>query len=200
MNIWRRMRGGKISGLFIILGRSKINFHMKTIFFSCLFFSVLIFTGCRQKEEPKKSPGTITKAQVAAAAKDYFMHKLKNPVGGENEGFYRIQGDEEMVLFGNNKIFIGKLDNDETEDAVLTYGYSKTGQMAMDRHLVLLNDSGLHVVSDFPKTMTIEGINSRMVVAVVDTGTHYFNSKPCPSCSVEQEFKLVNDSLVRVKN
>ena len=49
----------------------------------------------------------------------------------------------ELAIFKQDRIFIGKLDNDETQDAVVTYGYQKTGSMAYDRHLILLNTDSL---------------------------------------------------------
>ncbi len=172
---------------------------MKTFFHVCFAISVFLSASCTHQKEPQKATGNITKDQVAAAVTEYFKHKLKNPVAGENEGFYRIQGDEELCLFSRDRIFIGKLDDNETEDAIVTYGYEKTGQQAIDRHLILLNDSVLHVVKDFPYAMTIKGINSRTIVAMVDTGKRDLNTIPCPSCRELQQLKLVNDSLVVVK-
>ena len=173
--------------------------RMKTLIPVCFLFAVLLAIGCGQSKQPKQSPEKLTKAQVASAVKEYFMRKLRNPVAGENEGLYRIQGDQEICLFSLDKIFIGQLDSNNTEDAIVTYGYEKTDQMAIDRHLILLHDSTLHVVKDFPYAMTVRGINSRMVVAVVDTGKKDLNAIPCSACQELQQLKLVNDSLVVVK-
>ena len=105
----------------------------------------------------------------------------------------------ETSIFKQEKIFIGKLDNDETQDAVVTYGYQKTGSMAYDRHLILLNKDSLRVINDFPAVMKIQEIASRRVVAIADTTPKEMNVAPCPSCQVLMQLKLQGDSLVREK-
>ena len=176
---------------------------MKTVIYSTFFLFIVMLSSCNGKKEnvmsTVKPPVKITKTQVTQAVISYFKQKFKNPIIGENEGLVRIQGDMEVCIFKQDKIFIGKLDNDETQDAVVTYGYQKTGSLAIDRHIILLNTDSLRVVSDFPAVMKIQEIASKRVIAVVDTTPKEVNTPPCPSCQVLVQLKLEGDSLVREK-
>jgi hypothetical protein len=176
---------------------------MKTVIYSTFFLFILTLSSCNGKKENAMSSAKphvkITKAEVTQAVISYFKQKFKNPIIGENEGLVRIQGDMEVCIFKQDKIFIGKLDNDETQDAVVTYGYQKTGSLANDRHIILLNTDSLRVVNDFPAVMKIEEIASKRVIAVVDTTPKEVNTPPCPSCQVLVQLKLDGDSLVREK-
>lgn len=176
---------------------------MKTVIYSIFLLFVFLFSSCKgNKENTASSAGSlvkITKTQVTGVVKNYIKQRFKNPIVSENEGLVRIQGDLELAIFDQNKIFIGKLDNDETPDAVVTYGYQKVGSMAYDRHLVILNSDSLRVVKDFQAVMKILEINSRRVIAEVDTTPIEINAIPCPSCQAVIHLKLAGDSLVREK-
>ena len=176
---------------------------MKTVVYSTLFLFVIMLISCNGNKEnamsSAKPPVKITKAEVTQAVKNYFIQKFKNPIISENEGLVIIQGDMEISIFKQDRIFIGKLDNDQTQDAVVTYGYQKTGSMAYDRHLILLNTDSLRVVNDFAAAMKIEEIASKRVIALADTTPKEVNIAPCPSCQVLIQLKLVGDSLVREK-
>jgi hypothetical protein len=176
---------------------------MKTFRYGIFLLMIMLPGSCIGKRDHAgssvKPHANITKAEVARVVKNYFKQKFRDPVISENEGLVRVQGFMEMGIFSEDKIFIGKLDNDETQDAVVTYGYQKTGSMALDRHLILLNTDSLRVVKDFPRAMTIQEIASRRVIAVADTSPRELNAQPCPSCRMLIEFRLAGDSLVRVK-
>jgi len=173
---------------------------MKTAFYTSCIFYLVIFIACSGKNKSNQSHNKLTKDEVSGVVKEYLTNKLKNPIEGENEGLIRIQGDEEVCIFSRDKIFIGKLDNNESEDAIVTYGYQKTDEMATDRHIILLNDSVLHVVNDFQYAMTIQGISSRMIIALVDTGKKAMNTAPCALCRELREYKLNGDTIEWVKN
>ena len=174
---------------------------MKTVIYSTSFLIFMILSSCNgKKENVMSSPKPhvkITKTEVTQLVKNYFKLKFKEPIISENEGLVRIQGDREIAIFKVDRIFIGKLDNDETQDAVVTYGYQKTGSMAYDRHLILLNKDSLRVVNDFPAAMEIQEIASNKVIALIDTSPKQLDASPCPSCQFLIQLKLQGDSLVR---
>jgi hypothetical protein len=176
---------------------------MKTVLYCTFILFTLVLSSCNGKKgnpiSSSKPNAKITKAEVTRVVINYFEHKFKEPIISENEGLVRIQGYEETGIFKQDRIFIGKLDNDETPDAVVTYGYQKTGSMAYDRHLILLNKDSLRVVNDFPRVMKIVEIASNRVIAETDTTPKEVNAKPCPSCIVLVRLKLQGDSLVREK-
>jgi hypothetical protein len=176
---------------------------MKTTIFSTFFLFILMFSSCNGKKDngmsSAKPHDKITKAEVTQVVIKYFKQKFKEPIISETEDLVRIQGFMETSIFKQDRIFIGKLDNDETQDAVVTYGYQKTGSMAYDRHLILLNKDSLLIVNDFPAAMKIREISSRRVVAVADTTPKEMNVAPCPSCQFLIQLKLQGDSLVQDK-
>jgi hypothetical protein len=176
---------------------------MKTVIYSTFFLVLILLSSCNGKKNNEMSSAKphikITKAEVTQVVKNYFKQKFKEPIISETESLVRIQGNMEISIFKQDRIFIGKLDNDETEDAVVTYGYQKTGSMAYDRHLILLNKDSLRVVTDFPAVMKILEISSRRVIAEIDTTPKVFNVSPCPSCLELIKLKLQGDSLVREK-
>jgi hypothetical protein len=175
---------------------------MKTDIFKVAIMVVLTLSSCNGKwpnSLSRKNHGKITKAQVTRVVEDYFMHKFKNPVKGENEGLVRIQGDQEICLFKQDKIFIGKLDEDDTDDAIVTVGYQKTGSQAYDRHLILTNRDSLKVVRDFALPIDIQLISKRTVITTMDTSPREMNAGKCPSCRFLVDFKLQGDSLVRIR-
>lgn len=176
---------------------------MKTVIYCTFFLFTMVLFSCNgNKNNPissAKPEVKITKDLVTRTVKNYFKQKFKEPIISENEGLVRIQGYMETGIFKQDRIFIGKLDNDETPDAIVTYGYQKTGSMAYDRHLILLNKDSLRVVNDFPGAMKIVEIASKRVIAETDTTPKEVNAKPCPSCIVLVRLKLQGDSLVREK-
>jgi len=176
---------------------------MKTVIYNSFLLFIILLSSCNGKNEnvvsSEKPLVKITKAEVTRAVKNHFRQRFKDPIFSENEGLVRIQGDMELALFRQDKIFIGKLDNDETLDAIVTYGYQATGAMAFDRHIILLNKDSLRVVNDFPAVMNIQEIASRTVIALEDTSPKELNAAPCPSCQVLIQLKLQGDSLVREK-
>jgi hypothetical protein len=176
---------------------------MKTLIYSTFILIIMIISSCNGKKDnsmsPAQPPAKITKDEVAQVVKNYFKQKFKEPIISENEGLVRIQGNMELAIFKLDKIFIGKLDNDETQDAVVTYGYQKTGSLAYDRHLILLNTDSLRIVNDFPAAMEIKEIASKRVIALVDTTPKKLDTNPCPSCQFLVQLKLQGDSLVREK-
>jgi hypothetical protein len=176
---------------------------MKNVIYSIFILFLVLLSSCNGKKDnamsSAKPPIKITKAEVTRVVKNYFKQKFKEPIISENEGLVRIQGDMETGVFKQDRIFIGKLDNDETEDAMVTYGYQKTGSMAYDRHLILLNKDSLRIVNDFPAAMKIEEITSKRVIAETDTSPKELDAEPCPSCLVIIKLKLQGDSLVREK-
>jgi hypothetical protein len=176
---------------------------MKTAIYSTFFLFILLLGSCNGKKDnmttSAKPHDKITKAEVTQVVIKYFKQKFKDPIISENEGLVRIQGFMETSIFKQDRIFIGKLDNDETQDAVVTYGYQKTGSMASDRHLIILNKDSLQVVNDFPAAMKIQEIASKRVIALTDTTPKEVNVAPCPSCQVLIQLKLQGDSLVREK-
>jgi len=176
---------------------------MKTILIRILFFSILVLGSCNGKKEKGTSstqPSVkLTKAEVTRVVKNYFRQKFNDPIISENEGLVRIQGEMELVIFNQNKIFIGKLDKDETLDAIVTYGYEKTNDYAYDRHLILLNQDSLRIVNDFPAAMKIEEITARRVIALIDTSHYDLPHAPCASCQVLMQLRLEGDTLVREK-
>jgi hypothetical protein len=176
---------------------------MKTLIYSCFFLFIILFNSCngnRENATPSaNSPVKVTKSEVTRVVKNYFKQKFKNPIISENEGLVRIQGDMELGIFREDKIFIGKLDNDETLDAIVTYGYQATGAMAFDRHIILVNKDSLRVINDFPAVMAIQEIASGKVIALEDTSPKELNVGPCASCQVLIHLRLTGDSLVREK-
>lgn len=176
---------------------------MKTVIYSTFILIIVIISSCNGKKDNAKSTvqyhAKITKTEVVQVVKDYFKHKFKEPIISENEGLFRIQGNQEIAIFKEDKIFIGKLDNDDTQDAVVTYGYQKTGSLAYDRHLILLNTDSLRIVNDFPAAMEIKEIASKRVIALVDTTPKKLDTNPCPSCQFLVQLKLHGDSLVMEK-
>jgi hypothetical protein len=176
---------------------------MKTVINCAFFLSILLFISCNGKKEQAISSSVpnekITKAEVTQVVINYLKNKFKDPIISENEGLTRIQGYMETAIFKQDRIFIGKLDSDETQDAIVTYGYQKTGSMAYDRHLIILNKDSLRVINDFPEVMKIEEISSGKVIATKDTTPKKLDTQPCPSCIVMIKLKLQGDSLVLEK-
>jgi hypothetical protein len=176
---------------------------MKTLIFKTLLLFLIFFPSCNGNKENSASSAKhtvqTTKTEVSRVVINYFRQKFNQPIISENEGLTRIQGDMEIAVFKQDRIFIGKLDNDETLDAIVTYGYQKTGSLAYDRHIILLNKDSLQIVNDFPAVMQIQEIASRRVSAVVDTTPKKLDTSPCPKCQFLVQLKLQGDSLVMEK-
>jgi hypothetical protein len=176
--------------------------RMKTLLYFSPFLAFLLACSSSGIKDaghaPEKNVSKITRTQVAEAVKDYFMKNLVNPVAGENNELFRIQGDKEICMVKFTEIFTGKLNNDEKEDAIVSYSYEKTGSKPVKKHLILINDGGLHIVKDFTAPMVVLALSDRRVIAEVD------NSSPdipwqqgCHTCKETVIFRLQGDSLVR---
>lgn len=138
--------------------------------------------------------GTISH-NVIETTKSYLSSQLKNPVITVGRSVINIRGDGMQFIVTTRDIMIGQIDEDNTQDAIVSYLAIPAGKMNYRKHLLMLNKGEMKVVRDFASDMKVMQISNRTVWAEVPK---YGTNSPlhtCNKCTDNVKYKLVGDSL-----
>ena len=174
---------------------------MKTLFTLVFAFFILLSCGTGTQQENAVSESSrlkLNKSQVSAAMKKYLETKFTNPVSAENDGLIRVQGDGALGIMQPYGIFIGKINEDESEDAMVTYVYEETGKPAVTRHVVFLNTDSLRAVTELESDFNILAISKKTIITKIRTDAKD-TPMPCKLCSDTVKYILKGDELVEIQ-
>lgn len=173
------------------------------IYLGCL---ALLISGCKGtvNQNDNALTGTIPvkpeKKQVVEATRDYLMATVKNPIVSENSGLYRIQGTGEVYIFDPSGVSIGKLDEDDKDDAVITCTYESTGNDITKRLLILMNKDSLTVVTALTSDLSVLKISDKILYVERSTAPEDDPGVvPCSACVDTLRYRMVSDSLIELE-
>jgi hypothetical protein len=172
------------------------------LYFTCM---MVLLAGCKgsanRNEQAFENEVTVnlTQKQVVEATRNYLMSTVKDPLMGENNGLYRIQGIGEVYIFDPAGVVIGKLDDDKYTDAFISCTYEHLGEPVTKRHFAVMGGDSLRVVASMVSNMNVITISDNMVFGQVSTlPADDPGGAPCEICVDTLRYRVVNDSIVEV--
>ena len=158
----------------------KTNFHLFT------FLILLLTWSC-------DSDKSISK-QVIAASEKYILSQLTNPQKSiSDNGLITISDEQKKYIIEPSGIFLGLIDDDTTEDAIVSVSTFQGEYQTVSEQLIILNsEDGFKLVSAMESDMRIISLKDRIITADVpehSRNTPLFN---CPSCweVVKYQFRM----------
>jgi hypothetical protein len=175
------------------------------IFIYFIFLLIMGFS-CSPPEQKKAATannnlngGDISK-NVIELTKTYLSGQLKNPViGTEGTGVIKISGEGMIFLIIGNDINIGQIDEDNRQDAIVSYTVIPTGKAKYRKHLLMLNKGEIKVVRDFASEMQVMQISNRIIYTEIPKHGPDNPLHSCNECKDHVSYKWAGDSLQVIK-
>jgi hypothetical protein len=169
-----------------------------------LIFLVGFMLACSQnsgKDQADKTSEKKIRKQVTAIAEKYIMSQLAEPEKTVSDnGLITIANNQKRYIIEPSKIFIGLIDDDQKEDAIISVAnFQGQYQTVSEQLIILRSDDGFKLASAIESDMRIISLKDRIITADVpehSRNTPLFN---CPSCweVVKYQFRL--GELVRIE-
>ena len=171
----------------------------KLMYFSAILFAGFACTSHQQKTN-SESEFEVTSKKILETTENYLSGKLANPtISTEPDGVIDIKSPGMLFTVNPYDINIGKLDEDNTDDALVTYTVSPEGEPKYQKHLIILDRDGYKVVKDFRLEFKVMQIANRRVFAERPKISNDSPAHNCSHCKENVQYQLAGDSLVQVK-
>jgi|GEM_PF-587746 len=177
----------------------------------CYVIITLFFLlSCSHKDNNAGSESTIRKEVMDVAVK-YAMGKFKEPKETiDNSGIVTIVDNQ--VNFVTSKayqtkyiidpvrIFVGLIDDDAMEDAIITI-YSINGQyLETTEHLIIMQKDGKFMLNRvIESNMKILEIKNRVITAEVSTRSLNSPLRNCSACKQVVKYQFKAGDLIRIE-
>lgn len=145
--------------------------------------------------------GGKTKKKVISFVENYLKEKLNDPrVSVDEFSMIHISDSISGYIINSSKVVIGKIDEDEVDDAIVPV-YVLRGQSVMEYdHLVLLDSTGKYkLVKTMNDVFNIHGIKDREIIAEVSTVAPDSPGFGCNECKEVVKYKYKDGDLVRAE-
>ena len=143
--------------------------------------------------------GAVSKS-VIDAAQTYLASQLKNPIISiENNGNIIIKAEGMSYLLAAGNINIGLIDEEQNQDAIVSYLVTLADGRKFHRQLILLNKGEIKVVRDFVSELRVMQISNRTIFGELPKFGPNSPLHTCGECKENVKYKLVADSLQLIK-
>jgi hypothetical protein len=160
---------------------------------SCIQNNSTNNVGIRSEERVRK--------EVIIFVVNYLKGKLKDPkLPVEEENMITITGEGSGYAINLPKMVIGKIDEDNYNDAIVPV-YELRGQSLIGyKHLILLKPEGKYIVAEtMNDVLSIIGIEDMDIIAEVSTVSPDSPGFGCDECKEVVRYQLKNGELIRLK-
>jgi len=161
------------------------------------FFSIL--NSCKGLHDDASK--NKIKNQVIAVAEKYVMNQLAEPrKTGSETGIITICDKHKRYVIDPSKIFTGRIDDDQEEDAIVTVATYYGDYETVSEQLIILNTgNSLALVSTIESDMRIISLKDRIITA--DVPEHSRNNPlfNCKSCWEVVKYQFRMGGLERVE-
>lgn len=159
-----------------------------------LIFIATLLLSCSQNSDKK------IKKQVTAVAEKYILTQLADPEKRVLEnGIIMIHDKQKGYVIEPSKIYIGLIDDDPKEDAIVSLStFQGQFQTVSEQLIILGSEDGLKLASAIESDMRIISLKDRIITADVpehSRNTPLFN---CPSCWEVVKYQYKMGELVRM--
>jgi len=169
------------------------------------YFRVMLLilpVGClHNTKRDSKAEGNIIE-DAAIIAENYAAGHLKSYQRKVTPSGNVILSDGERgFIIEKYSIKTGFIDDDKTEDAIVTILHAKGDYVTGAEHLILLSIEGkLTLLRSVESDMKILNINNGIITAKVPTHPRSSPLFNCESCQEIQNFRFINGDLVKAEN
>jgi hypothetical protein len=160
-----------------------------------LILLAVLLPSCSQDHDKK------IRKQVTAVAEDYIMSQLTEPEKTVSEnGMITISDEQKKYIVEPSKIFIGLIDDDTKEDALVTVStFQGQYQTVSEQLIILKTGKDFALARAMESDMRIISLKDRIITADVpehSRNTPLFN---CQSCWEVVKFQFRMGELVKVE-
>jgi hypothetical protein len=170
-----------------------------------LLIVLLIVVSCSSPERKKvasnndKSFVTVSE-NIIKVAKTYLASQLNNPeIKAEGNSTIIIRSQGIYYTINSSDIIIGQIDEDSSDDAIVSYTVSPADKPRLKKHLIILNKGEYKVVRDFASDLKVMWIANKIVYGQIPKLPSDAPNYDCKICKEDVKYKLVADSLQIVK-
>jgi hypothetical protein len=160
-----------------------------------IFFLAALLPGCSHHSDQK------IRKQVTAVAEEYIMSQLTEPekIVSDN-GIITISDKQKKYIIEPSRIFIGLVDDDTKEDAIVSVStFQGQYQTVSEQLIILKTDKDFTLARAMESDMWIISLKDRIITADVpehSRNTPLFN---CESCWEVVKFQFRMGELVKVE-
>jgi hypothetical protein len=178
---------------FLIMKKSLLILCLISLLFSC--------TNSGKKDVNGKNVSPRVKKEVLALATNYINGKFKEPKKTiSKDGIITIGEDQSSYVIDPAKIYTGLIDDDNTEDAIISMDYYHGQYILMSEHLILINTDGKLMLSRaIESDMKILGIKDRVITAEIYTKSRNSPLANCSLCKEVVKYRFKSGDLIKVE-
>ena len=160
-----------------------------------LILLAVLLPACSQDHDKK------IRKQVTAVAEEYIMSQLTEPEKTVSEnGMITISDEQKKYIVEPSQIFIGLVDDDPMEDAIVSVStFQGQYQTVSEQLIILKNDKDFTLARAMESDMRIISLKDRIITADVpehSRNTPLFN---CQSCWEVAKFQFRMGELVKIE-
>jgi len=141
------------------------------------------------------------RSQVLAVTEEYIMNQLKDAKKKtSSDGFVMIGDTLKTYVIAPSNIFIGLIDDDSKEDAIVSLDCFAKGYQITSEHLILINTDGkIKLNRAIESDMKVIEIKDRLITVNIPEHTRNSPLFRCSSCQEVVKCKFRNGDLVKTE-
>lgn len=147
----------------------------------------------------KASESKIRK-EVISFAEDYLSKQFKNARKSVASDIITLSDEQKSYIIDPAKVFIGLIDDDADQDAIVSVTCYQGQNEVPSEHLVILWSSGKYLlVRAIESDMKILQLKDRVIIAKVPTHSRNSPLFNCEACQEIVKYQLKDGDLVRMQ-
>jgi hypothetical protein len=173
----------------------------KCFYILCLIPLLFSCTDNGKKATTGNHVSPRVKKEVLAVATNYINGKFKAPKKTvAKDGVITIGEDQSNYIIDPAKIYSGLIDDDNTEDAIISIDYYHGQYILMSEHLILINTNGKLMLSRaIESDMRILGIKDRVITAEIYTKSRNSPLGNCSLCKEVVKYRFKSGDLIKAE-
>jgi hypothetical protein len=174
---------------------------MKKWFLISLIIPVIISCGQNTNNPVDKTTEALQfKNEVINFAANYAMEKFKTPLKTvATDGTITIEENQNSYMINPSKVYLGLIDYDNIEDAIVSIDYYHGQFIVLSEHLFLINsENKLTLNRSIESDMKILGIKDRVITAEVYTRSRNGPLANCNVCKEVVKYQFRQGELIKI--
>jgi hypothetical protein len=141
------------------------------------------------------------KKEVIDFAVNYVNGKFKEPKKTvAPDGIITIGENQTSYIINPSKISIGLIDDDNTDDAIISIDYYHGQYLILTEHLILINTDGKLMLNRVIESdMKILGIKDRVITAEIYTRSRNGPLAGCSLCKEVVKYRFKSGDLIKTE-
>lgn len=175
---------------------------MKKSFYILFLFPLLL--SCARTDKKTGSENSLTqriKTEVIDVATNYINGKLKEPKKTvASDGIITIGENQINYIIDPARISVGLIDDDNSEDAIISIDYYHGQNLVQTENLILINSGGkLMLNRAIESDMKVLGIKDRVITAEIYTKSRNSPLANCGRCKEVVKYRFKSGDLTIIE-